>query len=390
MRYLFSLIFIIVFGVNLIRAQDDSSTDKPKTTFTIGGFAKMDFMMTVYEGGEPPGSESPIRDIHIPSAIPVGGEQAYDTHMHIKESRFNFALNSELLGKPVMAFFEMDMLLSAAGDARVSNSYNPRIRHFYFNYGNWLFGQTWSTFMVVIIPDDLDFSGAAEGIVFNRQPQVRYTAGNWQFSLEVPESTITPNGGGAFLGSSGGIPDAVVRRNFKGDWGNAGVSIIARNPRYYDAAGDRHGMFGYGVTGGAKIKVGSKDDIRIQGTYGHGLGRYLALAYLNSSVINNEGDLEAITSVNGYVSYLHYWSDKWRSSINYSFLEANNPVFTGMVANKKAWSASANIICSPVPQLLFGIEGMYGYRGLEGGTGDGFYRLQLSARYSFKYASQPK
>lgn len=380
------MLLLLCFSVSWAQEEEN-----PKTVLTIGGFAKMDVLMTVFEGGEPAGTESPLRDIHLPSAIPIGGEQAFDTHMHIKESRFYLDFNSDLLGKPVKAYFEMDMLLSAAGDARVSNSYNPRIRHFYFNYGNWTFGQTWSTFMIVIIPDDLDFGGAAEGVVFNRQPQVRYTAGKWQFSLEVPESTITPNGGGPFLTSSGGMPEGVIRRNFSGEWGNAGLAVIARNPRYYDANGDRRSVFGFGATGGAKINVGKKDDIRIQATYGQGLGRYLALAFLNSSVIDNNGDLQLINSVNGYVSYLHYWNDKWRTSVNYSFLNADNPSeFTGMSANKEAWSASANLICSPIPQLMFGVEGMYGYRGLEDGSGDGFYRLQFSARYTFKYTSQSK
>lgn len=369
-----------------VEAQEEK---KPETVLTIGGFAKMDFMVSVFEGGEPTDPESPLRDIHLPSAIPIGGEQAFDTHMHVKESRFYLDFSSELLGKHVNAYFEMDFLLSAAGDARVSNSYNPRIRHFYFNYGNWTFGQTWSTFMVVIIPDDLDFAGAAEGIVFNRQPQVRYTAGNWQFSLELPETTITPNGGGTFVTSSGGLPDAVIRRNFTGDWGHAGLSAIARNLRYYDPVGDRRTAMGFGVTGGAKIKVGARDDIRVSATYGNGLGRYLALAFLNSAVINDNGDLETINSLNGFVSYLHYWNDNWKSSVNYSFMEAQNPVeFTGVGANKTAWSASANLIYSPVPQLYFGGELMYGYRGLEDEIGDGFYRLQFSARYLFKYSTK--
>ena len=130
-----------------------------KTNFSIGGFAKMDAMITVFEGGELTDPESPLRDIHLPSAIPVGGKQTYDTHMHIKESRFYLDFDQILQNnKKIEAYFEMDFLLSAAGDARVSNSYNPRIRHFYINYEKWLFGQTWSTFMIVIIPDDLDFS----------------------------------------------------------------------------------------------------------------------------------------------------------------------------------------------------------------------------------------
>jgi len=152
------------------------SSDK-KTTFSFGGFAKLDFMSTIFYNGEPT-LDSPIRDIHLPSVIPVGGNKTFDTHFHVKESRFNFDLNTELNGKKVHTYIELDFLLSKQGDQRVSNSYSPRIRHFYFTYGKWIFGQTWSNFMNVIIPDDLDFAGAAEGIVFNRQPQVRYSTNN--------------------------------------------------------------------------------------------------------------------------------------------------------------------------------------------------------------------
>jgi DcaP outer membrane protein len=365
----------------------ESATEK-KTTFSFGGFAKLDFMSTSFNNGAP-GLDSPIRDIHLPSVIPIGGNRTFDTHFHVKESRFNFDLNTELNGKKVHTYIELDFLLSKQGDQRVSNSYSPRIRHFYFTYGKWTFGQTWSNFMNVIIPDDLDFAGAAEGIVFNRQPQVRYSTNNWHFALELPETTITPNGGGAFITSSGGIPDMTVRRTFSGDWGNMGVSVIARELRYYEANGDRHGTMGFGLSTGAKLNVGEKDDFRISATYGNGLGRYLALAFLNGAVIRDDLDLETINSFNGYASYLHHWNDKWRTSVNYSFLSAdNNAVYTGQEANKGAMSLSANIINSPAPQLMFGVEMMYGYRELEGGTKGDFYRLQFSAKYSFKYTSK--
>lgn len=381
-------IFFILLFPSLIFSQN--TKDEQKTNFSIGGFAKMDAMITVFEGGELTDPESPLRDIHLPGAIPIGGRQTYDTHMHIKESRFYLDFDQLLQNnKKIQAYFEMDFLLSAAGDARVSNSYNPRIRHFYINYDKWLFGQTWSTFMVVILPDDLDFSGAAEGIVFNRQPQIRYTTKNWQFSLEVPESTVTPNDGGPFVISSGGIPDAIIRRNFNGKWGNAGISAIYRNPRYYDANENRVSFNAYGITGGAKVNIGKKDDLRVQATYGNGLGRYLALAFLNSSIVNDQGELEGIQSTNGFVSYLHHWNDKWHSSANYSFLNAENPMdITKANANKSAWSGSANIIYQPDKNLLFGIETMYAYRGLEDGTGVGFYRLQFSAKYSFNYKAK--
>jgi hypothetical protein len=165
-----------------------------------------------------------------------------------------------------------------------------------------------------------------------------------------------------------------------------GVSVIIRELRYYQANGERHG---YGLSAGAKLNVGAKDDFRESATYGNGLGRYLALAFLNGAVIRDDLDLETINSFNGYASYLHHWNDKWRSSINYSFLNADKETdFTGMEANKSAWSASANIINSPAPQLMFGLEFMYGNHELESAVKGDFYRLQFSARYSFKYTSK--
>ena len=63
-----------------------------------------------------------------------------------------------------------------------------------FTYANWLFGQTWTTFQILDLPEDLDFAGAADGIIFNRQPLIRYTMGDWQFAVENAETTLDPNG----------------------------------------------------------------------------------------------------------------------------------------------------------------------------------------------------
>ncbi len=383
MRNKLKIILLFLLMGCFIHAQDESIVP---TVFTFGGFAKMDFMVTEFSNGRPD-SDSPLRDIHLPALIPVGAEvPTYDTHMHVKESRFYTVFDSDVLGSPIRGYMEMDFLLSAAGDERVSNSYNPRVREFYFEYKNFLLGQSWSTFMVVIIPDDLDFAGAAEGIVFNRQPQIRYTLGNWQFAIENPETTFTPNGGGAFEISSGGFPDFVVRRNFSLENGNFSLAFMGRNPRYYDDEGERYGVFGFGVTGGGKFQVGQRDDIRFVTTYGHGMGRYIGLAFLTSSVVDDDMELQTIDSFNGYIAYLHYWNDKWKSSFNASYLNANNPAeFTGPDVNKSAWSVSGNVIYQPVPELFFGAEIMHGTRELEGGTDGSFTRFQLSARYSFEF-----
>ncbi len=377
-----------IIGSSSVHAATTEDSTKNEVVFKFGGFVKLDMMVTNFNDGEP-GPESPIKDIHLPGSIPVGEDITdYDTHMHVKESRFSMDVGSKVLGKPIHGFVEMDFLLSKAGDERVSNSYNPRLRHFYFEYGKFLFGQTWSTFMIVTLPDDLDFSGAGEGIVFNRQPQLRFTSGNWQASLENPETTYTPYQGGDFRTSSGGVPDVTLRRNFRSSRVDLSIAGIMRNPRFYDDQNERHGVLGFGVTGGGKIKVGKKDDIRFVATYGNGLGRYVAFQFVTAAVPDEDNDLTTINSYNGYIAYLHYWNDRFRSSVNGSYFMAENDTeLTGDEVNKTAFSVSANLIYQPAPEFLMGIEMMYGYRELENEVNGDFTRLQLSAKYLFNYDS---
>lgn len=369
----------------LVFAQENS----PTSYFQVGGYAKADGIFSIYYNGDP-GPESPIKDIHLPSAIPIGnGNRIYDTYFHVKESRFNFDLGGTIKGKPIRAFVELDFLLSKAGDERVSNSYNPRLREFYIEYDNLIIGQTWSNFMILIIPEDLDFAGAAEGIVFNRQPQIKLTLGTWQFSLENPEAFLTPNGGGAYLQSSGSFPDATARKNFSGEWGTASVAGIVRTIRIWDAQGENHITPGFGISAGSRLNIGSRDDLRFMVTGGSGLGRYVALGFINAGILEQNSDIKLIPSFNAYVSYLHYWTENWKSSVNISgFTSSNDTGLSGVDVNKSAFSVSGNLIYQVTPELMFGGEAMYGYRNQESDVSGAFLRFQFSAKYSFKFRSE--
>jgi len=101
-----------------------------QTTFTFGGFVKFDAISSRFNDGSVPNTSS-LRDFHLPSAIPVGGDSDVFAALdfHAKESRFNLGTLTQLSnGKTVRALFEMDFLLAGQGDERVSNSYNPRLR----------------------------------------------------------------------------------------------------------------------------------------------------------------------------------------------------------------------------------------------------------------------
>ena len=362
-----------------------------ETTFDFKGYIKMDALSTYYRSGDV-SPESPLRDFHFPGAIPTGGtDENYDLDFHAKESRFAFETNTDVGDdRSVKAFLEFDFLLSPAGDERVSNSWNPRLRHVYMAYDNWLFGQTWSTFMVVLIPEDLDFAGAAEGIVFIRQPQIRFTWNKWQFAVENPETVVSGYQTGARISTeSGRVPDLVARRNFSGERGTIGVAGIARFLHYQDPGADIDDQnFGFGFTAGGELKVGEKDGLKAQMTAGRGLGRYVGLNFVNSAVLDAEDNLETIGQFCGFVDYRHWWTDKLRSSANLSvFYADNDAALTGPNVNKAAQSISVNLLYSPRPPLTFGVEYMHAQRELEGGPDGTMDRLQFSARYAFGYAS---
>lgn len=361
------------------------------TTFKLGGYVKADYLVTRFYNGEV-NEGSLIHDFHVPSQIPVGPTDIHTYgDFHVKESRFNVDISSNKFGKPVRAFFEMDFLLSAQGNVKVSNSYAPRMRHFYFEWNSILVGQTWSNFMIVMVPEELDFIGASEGVVFVRQPLVRFSKGNWAFSLENPETTVKhAESPGISISNEFTLPDLTARRNFKGNWGSWSIAAIGR---HICSTGKNHpnstNRLGYGLTTGGKINVGSKgDDLRIVATYGSGLGRYVGLGLSACSSIG-EGEVNNIETINGYLAYNHYWTSTLCSSASVSYFQANNdPTLTGLDANKTAYSGSINLKYKPSKDLMFGVELSHGYREIENGDDGSFDRIQFSAKHLFGYQNK--
>jgi len=366
-----------------------------KTSFRFGGYVKFDAMATHYNNGMP--SElNPIRDFHIPGFVPFGDtDKHYTMDFHVKESRFNLQTVTTLdNGRTLRGFMELDFQLAPGGNERVSNSFNPRMRHFYFATGPWLFGQTWTTFMVVILPDNLDFIGSPDGVIFGRQPQVRYTRGGWQLALENPELTasvfqaVDSTYSRVVTGTSG-IPDLIARRNFEGNWGRASIGAIVRQLRYVDdAQAINASEIGYGLTVGSEIKIAG-DDLKFQVTGGSGLGRYIGLNFVNAAVIDPaNGKLKPIDQAAGFIAYRHFWNEKWRTTVDAAVFYGDNPEQAkGSLLNRDAQSYSANLLYSPVPKWTVGVEWFHARRRLDNGIDGWYQRLQFSARWDFSYLS---
>jgi len=277
--------------------------------------------------------------------------------------------------------------LSGHGDERVSNSYNPRLRQAFLTYNKWLLGQAWMTFFNLdALPENLDFIGPAESTIFGRQVMIRYSSGPWQLSLENPETTITPYGGGeCFVADDSTIPDGVVRYNFNAGWGSFTAAGILRQLAYENiATGIDDRTTGYGISLSGKFKIGEKDDFRWMASAGGGLGRYLGLNLANGAVLDADGNLEAIDSAGIFGSFRHFWGPKWRSNLTLGYTKVDNNVeLTGMDVTKKASSLHVNLIYNPVPKLDFGIEFLYADREIESGADGDLKRVQFSAKYAY-------
>lgn len=355
------------------------------TEVSIGGYVKLDAMMTSFSDGTL-GAGNIGRDFYLPSLTPVGGEDENTVFdMHARQSRINFGTNTSLDGHALKTFIEMDFMATPNGDERITNSYSPRIRHAFVTYDKWLFGQTWSTFQNVgSLPETVDFIGNTDFGIFVRQAQIRYTNGGFQFAVENPETTVTPfGGGGRIVADDNELPDFVGRYNLTTGNLSMAFAALARQLSYNDGGAIDSSTTSFGVSVTGKVMFGD-NDIRFGVNTGSGMGRYIGLNTSNGAVLDATGDLEAIDSTAIYIAYRHVWNSKMRSNISYSAIEIDNDTdLTGTGATDSTDSLRVNLFYSPVAKLSFGGEVAIANRELESGVDGKMTRLQFTAMLAF-------
>lgn len=369
-------------------ASSGSSSD-----YAFGGYIKLNAMFSDYSDGDlAPGSAG--TQFYIPATIPVSSTPSsagLDTDVQARESRINFRSNHTLAsGDKLSTFVEVDFLLSPGGNERVSNSYNPRLRHAFFKYNNWTFGQTWSTFMDVgALPESVDFIGPSESTIFDRQPLIRYTNGPWEFAVENPETTITPfGGGGRIVSDDGAIPDVVARYTAKVGSGHIKAAAIFRQLDYDGVANtgavdDTETGFGLALSG--KHPFGSNGaDLRWAANFGSGIGRYLGLNTANDASEDAAGNLEAIDQWGAFVAVRLPWNSSWRSNFRIGYLSNDhNLAIAGSGNTEEVISYGFNLLTSPVPKLTIGGEIMFAERTLDNGLSGDMTRFMIAGKYAF-------
>ena len=357
-------------------------------TVKFGGFIKLDATASNYSGGDPANGDA-LREFYLPGSIPVGGaDEDTATDFNARQTRFWFTTDGMVGGHKVGSRVEMDFqVLPGAGDQRTTSPANPALRRAFVTIDNWLFGQEWTNFQNInVLPETADYIGPAEGTVFARQAQVRYTRGPFSISVENPETTVTPFGGGArIVADDNALPDLTARYVATRPWGEVQLSGLLRQLKYENPGlAIDSSATGWGLSASAKIKVGAQDDLRLMLSGGEGVGRYIGLNFSNDAVLNASGELDAIGVIAGFAAYRHIWSPGWRSNLIYSVQEVDNDsVLTGLGVYSSAQSVLGILIWTPLTGFDVGAELMFGERELESGASGDMTRLSLFAKYGF-------
>lgn len=369
--------------------------DEPKSYLDIYGFVMLDMGYDVNT------INPDWFDVERPSKLPsFPGEfgKNGNTYFSVRQSRFGVEGEQDTSIGKLKYQFEFDMF----GVGVDAGQTTIRPRQYWGEIGPILAGQTNSVFMDGdVFPNVVEYWGP-NGMVFLRNPQLRYTPFNGatklMFALEKP--------GGS--GDGGAVADRIdlsnIRARFQFPDFSAAISHSWENKSYLRVAGIvrdfkidnlsnnvTQNVVGWGVNASSNL-VFHKNILRLQYTYGEGIENYMNDAPIDvapeldpSSIIQPiKGKAVPMYGLSAYLD--HTWSDKWTTAIGYSRLLMHNTNLQTPDAFHAGDYASTNLLYSPFKNFMAGGEFQYGRRfNFSSGFNPHDYRIQFSFKYSFDF-----
>lgn len=357
----------------------------------MGGRVKVDALASSRSTGGPGGANR-FDTAFLPGALPLNSRgEKHQLTASARDSRFWFDAVSPTEYGDLSAYVEIDFVSSdGSGNERVSNSYNPRLRHAYGTFGNFTAGQTYTTFLNTLSYPELNDALGPIGILNVRQPLLRYERTRdvmrWSFALEQPETVVRDAGGTRFAADDDRFPDTIARVDVDNDRGHWSVAAMLRELRvdHLSVPGSDRSLAG-ALSASGRIYTGSVDNVRFALTWGEGVGRYVSFNAFDDAALLADGSLEPISVWSGFAAYQHWWSDRLRSNWAVGIAEADiDPALLPGTTNEAFLSSHLNLLWSPIPEATIGIEWLYGERRLANGTQGSFNRFQVTSLYKFK------
>ena len=341
-----------------------------ETTLRLYGYAEVHL---IHDAGRASPSDNFTDLTFQPVSSEVLGNptlgQKGKTKLTAQTSRFGFETSTPTSAGSFNTRVEADFYAYGSG-----NRNRLRLRHAYGEYGGFLIGQTWSTFMDLDnLPETVDFNGPI-GAPFSRRTMIRYSYGDSKAGYKVTVAVEDPEdqfGGGS---AAERLPQLVARFDQSFDWGAINARALAHEKRSLTTT-----KRGYGVGIGGNFKLTDKDLL---------MGQYTAV----------EGDIDQLYGSNGYridsstgaitfdknqglvVGYSKTFNDQLRGTVAFGM---NQGKTAQAVDNKRLQQLFVNLIYSPIKNVELGGEVIVGERTTFSGEKGAMQRLDLMGRYSF-------
>src|SRR6478609_1521755 len=283
-------------------------------------------------------------DVVRPTKLPSYKNQ-YGTdgnfYFSVRQTRLGFKNYLETPLGLLKTQFEFEMF----GTGVDAGQTTIRLRHAYAELGKFGVGQTWSPFMDIdVFPNTVEYWGPT-GMAFFRNIQIRYMPIQGDTRLTI---ALERPGGSAV---------------------------------------------GWGLNLSTNVKIGKDNVFRGQFLYGSGIENYMNDAPADVGVKEDPANpaipLKGETlPVTGIVAFLdHSWSSKLSTSIGYSSITIDNTDGATADAFKHGDYAIVNLLCTPVPNMMFGGELQYGKRtNFKDGFSSNITKLQFSFKYNFSHS----
>jgi hypothetical protein len=341
------------------------------------------------------------------SKIGIDGQFGSDGQASISAKQSRFGVKGKMPTGEGRSPLDFKLEIDLYGVGEDAGKTTVRLRHAYGEWGQILAGQTHSLFMDIdTFPNVIDYWGPP-GMVFYRNVQFRWTpwrtdSSHFAVAIERPGNDV--DGGNVRLvegfedsqiQNDEELPDVTAQFRTSGDWGHVVAGGIARRVGYEFRATPEDkwrggNERGWGINLTSAISTIGRDKLLLAVVHGEGIASYMNdggmdlaphAVFEDDVLVDVTAEAVPLTGVTAY--YDRYWSEKWSSSVGYSFTEVDNTNFQDPGAFNKGEYASANLLYYPGDNLMFGGELMWGKRTNNDGASDDDVRFQFSAKYSF-------
>jgi hypothetical protein len=373
------------------------------TSMQIGGFAQLSLIYDINHSSGDAVSSNGASGASFPSSGTAAANRQGQFRLHARRSRFFIRTWTPTDYGTLHTRMEGDFM-GAGGNQLISNSNSFRLRHAYGSLGPVLAGQTYSTFRFTKFEM---FSFQDRGLAANgngRQGLIRYThkfGGGTALiiAVENPETNraivsgtyvdpVVISGGGA----PDRMPEFVAALQHVWSSGRVKFGAVFGEEGIDDGGGSNDFTFVWAVQGGLKIKFNNKrTEFSILGFFGEGMGKYwrgmpgsIAVTGVNGGNVQ----VKAIRSYGGYAWLRHKWTDTISTNVGFGRHDADVEGHIAKVniparALDVHWSFLANIVWTPVSNVLMGVEYHWLRSNYHNALSSVIHRVQFSARYKF-------